>query len=135
PGKNLGSSKFVLRVTAVRFHPEPRTFAPRIDIASKGNYVEIPGLVRRLEEAAPIAPHIHAQSCVAGMVGFRQPKQVRFQLIRIRRKRNMHPESVLAHAQPMPLESEEHSVRHTDGAEHAPTAEQANLAGREGFLV
>jgi hypothetical protein len=47
----------------------------------------------------------------------------------------MHPESVLAHAQPMPLESEEHSVRHTDGAEHAPTAEQANLAGREGFLV
>src|SRR5437588_1220176 len=47
----------------------------------------------------------------------------------------MHPRRVALHPIPMPLESEENSLLHTDSAEHAPAIQQTNLAGRKALLM
>ena len=50
-------------------------------------------------------------------------------------KRNVHTRCVVPHAVPMALESEQHAVRDSDGAENTPAIQQPDLAGRQSLLV
>jgi hypothetical protein len=42
---------------------------------------------------------------------------------------------VAMHALPMALESEEDSIGHSQGAEHAPAIQQTHLTGAQAFFV